>query len=92
MQKMKEITGNFLVSFRPGEVTGAHHEREAELGNVCASLGGFDCKVFDPYMAYSGLADAGLLVRVEEKSPSWFHAAGRGTVRPVGDSLGGFCP
>lgn len=68
---MSEKTGKFLVSFRPGEVTGTHHERETELRKICASLGGFDCKVFDPYLAYSGLADAGLLVRVEEKSTSW---------------------
>lgn len=64
---MKEKIGNFLVSFRPGEVVGRHHQREPELRNICARLGGFDCKVFDSYLVYSGLADAGHLIRVEEK-------------------------
>lgn len=62
----KEKTGNFLVSFRPGEVIGRHHQREVALKNICVRLGGFDCKIFDSYLIYSWLADAGYLVRVEE--------------------------
>lgn len=69
---MKENIGELLVSFRPGEVIGMHHESEAELRDICTRLGGFDCKVFDSYMVYSGMADAGLLIRAEEKSSSWF--------------------
>jgi len=73
---MKEKIGNFLVSFGPGEVIGKHHEREAVLRNICTRLGGFDCKVFDSYLVYSGLADAGYLIRVEGKcSPRFWSVS-----------------
>lgn len=65
---MKDKLADFLVLFRRGEVTGIHNEREVELKEICNSLGGLDCKVFDPYMVYSNLADNGLLVRVETKN------------------------
>lgn len=64
---MKEKVGALLVSFRPGEVIGKHHESEVELRDICTRLGGFDCKVFDSYLIYSDLADAGYLIRLEEK-------------------------
>lgn len=73
---MKEKIGNFLVSFRPGEIIGKHHAREAALRDICTRLGGFDCKVFDSYLVYSGLADAGYLIRVEEKcSPRFWSVS-----------------
>lgn len=66
--------GDFVVLFRPGVVTGIHNEKEVLLKEICDRLGGFDCKIFDPYMTYSSLADSGLLVRVEQKNAYGFGA------------------
>ncbi len=60
--------GDFLVSFRRGEVIGMHNEKEVELNDICTRLGGLNCKVLNPYKAYSNLADNKLLVRVEIKN------------------------
>lgn len=64
---MNKQPGSFIVSFRPGVVTGIHSEKEAAIKEICERFGGFDCKIFDPYMKYSELADTGLLVRVEDR-------------------------
>lgn len=65
---MKRLLGNFIVLFKPGVVTGIHNEREVVLRNICDRFGGFDCKIFDPYMVYAGLADAGMLEKVEQRN------------------------
>ncbi len=65
---MEAKFGDFLVSFRRGEVFGMHNEKEVELSEICNKLGGIDRKVFNPYKAYSNLADNKLLVRVEIKN------------------------
>ena len=71
---MKKQLGNYLVLFRPGVITGMHSEREVVLKDICERLGGFDCKVFDPYFAYSDFCDAGLLVRVEQGNIYGFYS------------------
>jgi hypothetical protein len=60
--------GDFLVSFRRGEVIGMHNNKEVELNEICTKLGGLDRKYFDPYKIYSKLADHKLLVRVAIKN------------------------
>ncbi|MDD2554402.1 MAG: hypothetical protein PHP51_07510 [Desulfotomaculaceae bacterium] len=78
---MSKQPGSFIVSFRPGVVTGIYSEKEGAIKEICERFGGFDCKIFDPYMKYAELADAGLLVRVEERiavnrySVSFFYPA-----------------
>lgn len=63
---MIKQVGSFIVLFRPGVVSGIHSEKEAVVKNICLRFGEFDNKVFDPYILYSGMADEGLLVRVEQ--------------------------
>lgn len=65
---MKKKLGNFIVMFKPGVVTGIYNENEMILRDICEKLGGFNCKLFDPYFAYDSLADAGLLIRVEQRN------------------------
>lgn len=60
--------GDFLVSFRRSEVTGVHNEKEVELIEICNRLGRPECKVFDPFVAYSRLAECNLLERVKIKN------------------------
>ncbi|MCL6477829.1 MAG: hypothetical protein K6T65_05380 [Peptococcaceae bacterium] len=67
--------GNFVVMFKPGVVTGIHSEREVLLADICQRMGGFECKVFDPYMFYSAMADDGLLVRVEHRNEFGYASA-----------------
>ena len=71
---MTKPTGNFLVSFKPGVVTGIYNESETKLRNLCAKFSGFDCKVFDAYQIYAKFADDGLLVRVEKRNTFGFGA------------------
>lgn len=72
--KMTKIPGSFLVLFRPGVVSGIHNEREVVLRKICESLGGLDLRVFDPYLVYAGVADCGMLVRVEQRNIYGFAA------------------
>lgn len=78
---MCKQTGSFIVSFWPGVVTGVHNEKEVFIKEICERFGGFACKIFDPYVKFSELADAGILVRVEERkaahrySVSFFYPA-----------------
>lgn len=71
---MKCSLGNFIVLFKPGVATGIHSGRETVLGSICDRFGGFDCKIFDPYMVYAGLADAGILVKVEQRNMYGYSA------------------
>lgn len=70
----KRQLGSFVVFFRPGVVTGIHNEREILLKNICEKVGGFDCKAFDPYMIYDSLADAGVLIRIEQRNAFGYSA------------------
>lgn len=71
---MNKQLGSFLVLFKPGVITGVHNESEVVLKDICDGLGGLDCKIFDPYMAYARLADDGFLVRVEQRNDYGFAA------------------
>lgn len=79
---MVKQLGSFLVLFKPGVVTGNHNESEVVLKDICERLGGLDCKVFDPYLVYTRLADFGILTRVEQRNAygysavSFFYPAG----------------
>ncbi len=66
--KEKFKFGDFLVSFRRGEVVGVHNEKEVELIEICNRLGRPGCKVFDPFVAYSQLAERNLLEKVKIKN------------------------
>ncbi|MFZ5592372.1 MAG: hypothetical protein ACOY81_11275, partial [Bacillota bacterium] len=46
-------------------ITGLHDRSEVLLDDLCRQLGGFDCRIFDPYFFYSECADRGWLRRVE---------------------------
>jgi len=70
----KSQLGNFVVLFRPGVVTGIHNEREIILNDICEKFGGLDCRLFDPYLVYDRLTDAGLLVRVEQRNAYGYAA------------------
>lgn len=59
--------GNFIVSFWPGVDTGVYNEKEVFIKEICERFGGFECKVFDPYIKYSELADAGMIIRAEDR-------------------------
>ncbi|MFZ5591008.1 MAG: hypothetical protein ACOY81_04270, partial [Bacillota bacterium] len=59
------LPGRFLVAFWPGVITGLHDRSEVLLDDLCRQLGGFDCRIFDPYFFYSECADRGWLRRVE---------------------------
>lgn len=59
--------GSFIVSFWPGVVTGVFNEKEVFIKEICERFGGFECKVFDPYIKFSELADAGIITRAEER-------------------------
>ena len=71
---MKKPLGNFMVMFKPGVVTGIHKENEVVLSDICEKLGGFDCKLFDPYFIYDKLADSGQLIRIEQKNMHGYAA------------------
>lgn len=79
---MKKEKGSHLVTFRPGEVIGAYNQGEDILKDICGKLGGFGCKIFEPYILYTRLADFGFLIRDEEPlsngywSVSFFYPAG----------------
>lgn len=80
---MEKEKGNRLVTFKPGEVIGAHNESEDVLKDICSKLGGLEYKLFDPYILYSSLADTGFLVRDEELrsdgywTASFFYPGGK---------------
>lgn len=60
--------GDFLVSFRRSEAAGVHNEKEVELIEICNRLGRPGFKVFDPFVAYSRLAERNLLEKVKIKN------------------------
>lgn len=62
---MHKKKGKHLVSYYPGEVIGCFAEGEVELREIAESLGGFSGRLFDNYLEFSAMADAGLLVRHE---------------------------
>jgi len=65
---MEDRLGDFLVSFRSGEIIGTYNHKEEELIDIGNRLACLDRKYFDPCRTYSKLARHKLLARVEIKN------------------------